>query len=113
MPWQLPIDAGGALSATYQSNSTGLAPLRALRLGDGASTWAIRLSHSPSVVDMRSGTAKPVDNHLPLAVSSANGRLMAHAELAWFLGDGTTALQVRWGALAQTLKTELSGVSLQ
>lgn len=111
-PWQAPREQQTAGALAGASHSTGTTDqLHALRMNDGADAWAIRLSHSPSVVDLRDAQEKDVDFNLPLGVSAANGGLMSYATQAWFLADKTVALQLRWESLAQAIRKELSGIS--
>jgi CheW-like domain len=83
----------------------------ALRMGDGLAAWAISLSQAPSVVDLGQAQSQEVSTRLPMSVSSANGRLMAHAAQIWTLADGAMVAQIRWPEVAQTLRQELSGLS--
>ena len=85
--------------------------LRALRMGDGASAWAIRVTEAPAVVSLAQDQSRPVSSTLPLAVSSVNGHLMPHASAAWLLPDNMIALQIRWAALAEVLRQELAGIT--
>ena len=85
--------------------------LRALRMGDGASAWAIRVAEAPAVVSLAQDQSRPVSSTLPLAVSSVNGHLMPHASAAWLLPDNMIALQIRWAALAEVLRQELAGIT--
>ena len=89
--------------------STG--PLRALRLGDGANAWAIRVTEAPSVISLAQNQSYTVSPALPLAVSSVNGHLMPHAMAAWFLAGDVVALQIRWNTLGDVLRHELAGIS--
>jgi chemotaxis signal transduction protein len=95
-------DATGAATAKQ---------LRALQFGDGSNAWAIRVSEAPAVVALAAHQSQPITNRLPLQVSANNGRLMQHAQSAWALGDKTPAIEVRWSALAEVLRQELSGIS--
>jgi chemotaxis signal transduction protein len=83
--------------------------LHALRFGEGAGVWAIRVSQAPSVFDPNRNAAEPFSNNLPLQVSSSNGRLMAHLEQLWRLSTDSFALQVRWNNVHAALLQELSG----
>lgn len=83
----------------------------ALRLADGAQSWAIRLTKAPVVVDLAGIPREPVSNALPLRVSAAFGGVMPYATHACMLGDETVALQLDWPALAQALRQELSGMA--
>ncbi len=89
--------------------STG--PLRALRLGDGANAWAIRVTEAPAVISLAQNQSRTISPALPLLVSSVNGHLMPHAMAAWFLAGDVVASQVRWDALADVLRQELAGIS--
>lgn len=91
--------------------SSSAGTLRALRMGDGASAWAIRVTKAPAVVSLAPDQSRPVSSSLPLAVSSVNGHLMPHASAAWLLPDNVIALQVRWAALAAVLRQELAGIT--
>ena len=110
-PWQAPREQAASARPGSQQNTGAAGQLHALRMNDGTDAWAIRLSHSPSVVDLQDAQAKEVDFNLPLGVSAANGALMPHATQAWFLADKTVALQLRWASLAQAIRQELSGIS--
>lgn len=85
--------------------------LRALRMGDGASAWAIRVTEAPAVVSLAQEQSRAISSTLPLSVSSVNGHLMPHAAAAWLLPADVIALQVRWAALASVLRQELAGIS--
>ena len=86
-------------------------PLRALRLGDGANAWAIRVTEAPAVISLGQDQLRAISSTLPLSVSSVNGHLMPHASAAWLLPANVIALQVRWAALANVLRQELAGIS--
>ena len=86
-------------------------PLRALRMGDGASAWAIRVTEAPAVISLAQHQSRAISSTLPLSVSSVNGHLMPHASAAWMLAGNLIALQVRWAALADVLRQELAGIS--
>ena len=83
--------------------------LRALRMGDGANAWAIRVTEAPSVVSLSPAQSRDISPALPLTVSSVNGHLMPHAAAAWLLAGNVIALQVRWAAFAEVLRQELAG----
>lgn len=85
--------------------------LRALRMGDGASAWAIRVTEAPAVISLAQDQSRAISSTLPLSVSSVNGHLMPHASAAWMLAGNLIALQVRWAALADVLRQELAGIS--
>jgi hypothetical protein len=107
-PWTVARDTSGGADLHHAvPQAKGI--LRALRFGEGASAWAIRVSQAPSVFDPNQVTAQPVSNRLPLAVSSANGNLMQHAEQIWLLRADSVALQVRWKEVHAALLQELSG----
>jgi hypothetical protein len=110
-PWAAPREQAGGTLAGSRSNLHGAGHLHALRMNDGNDAWAVRLSHSPSVVDLQDAQAVDVDFNLPLAVSAANGGLMPHASRALFFADKTVALQLRWASLAHAIRQELSGTS--
>lgn len=105
-PWTVSSDTARVI---HESAPKAKEALRALRFGEGASAWAIRLSQAPSIFDPTRSAAQPVSSRLPLAVSSVNGRLMEHAEQAWSLGQNKVALQVRWQKVYAELLQELSG----
>lgn len=91
--------------------SSSAGTLRALRMGDGASAWAIRVTEAPAVVSLAPDQSRAISSTLPLAVSSVNGHLMPHASAAWLLPANVIALQVRWAALAEVLRQELAGIT--
>lgn len=97
-------------SVTAASLRTGGAKLSALRMADGTNAWAVRVSQAPLVVDLHESDAQPMTHGLPLAVSAAHGRLMNHAAHIWHPRGGALALQIRWGAVADSLRQELSGL---
>jgi CheW-like domain len=101
----------GIRSGAAATGAVAAKQLRALQFGDGANAWAIRLSEAPAVVALAAHQAQSITNRLPLQVSANNGRLMQHAQSAWLLGDKAPAIEVRWSALAEVLRQELSGVS--
>ncbi len=95
----------------HHPGSPSAGTLRALRMGDGASAWAIRVTEAPAVISLAQNQSRAISSTLPLAVSSVNGHLMPHAMAAWFLAGDVVALQIRWAALADVLRQELAGIS--
>ena len=85
--------------------------LRALRMGDGPTAWAIRVTEAPAVISLEPSQSHAISNNLPLGVSAVNGRLMPHSVAAWVLADHAIALQIRWSLVADALQQELSGIS--
>ena len=104
---QLP---GSRFEARHPAAATS-GPLRALRMGDGANAWAIRVTEAPAVVSLTQDQSRAISPALPLSVSSINGHVMPHASAAWLLPDNVIALQVRWAALAAVLRQELAGIT--
>jgi hypothetical protein len=86
-------------------------PLRALRIGDGPSAWAIRVTEPPAVISLTPDQSIAISSTLPLAVSSINGHLMPHAIAAWLLPANVIALEVGWASLADVLRQELAGIA--
>ena len=115
--WKYTDSLGVSQFANVRAGTTGSTgagaarQLRALQFGDGANAWAIRVSEAPAVVSLAAHQAQSITNRLPLQVSANNGRLMQHAHAAWALGDKAPAIEVRWSALAEVLRQELSGIS--
>ena len=85
--------------------------LRALRMGDGPTAWAIRVTEAPAVISLEPSQSHAISSNLPLGVSAVNGRLMPHSVAAWVLADHVIALQIRWSLVADALRQELSGIS--
>ena len=84
---------------------------RALRLDDGSRAWAISLTQTPSVVDLANARSQEMSTRMPLSISSACGRLIAHVSKVWTLADNSQAVQVRWASVAQALRQDLSGLT--
>ena len=109
--WRPPGQARGSRLEGRHLGSPSAGTLRALRMGDGASAWAIRVTEAPSVISLSPGQSRVISPALPLTVSSVNGHLMPHASAAWLLAGNVIALQIRWAALAEVLRQELAGIS--
>ena len=115
--WKYTDSSGASQFVNVRSGAAGVAgagapqQLRALQFGDGANAWAIRVSEAPAVVALAAQQVQSITNRLPLQVSANNGRLMQHAHAAWALGEKVPAIEVRWSALAEVLRQELSGIS--
>ena len=110
-PWRLAHDTAQVSEQTRQPWLASAGSLRALRMGEGTSAWAIRVTRAPAVISLEPSQAHPISSHLPLGVSATHGRLMPHAASAWVLADQGIALQVRWSQVADAVRQELSGLA--
>lgn len=81
--------------------------LNILRMGGEASTWAIATAGSPSVVDLALWTQRPVNHHLPLALTSQHGKLSQFATGLW-THHTSTALELDWPRLIDAIKQDLA-----
>jgi CheW-like domain len=110
-PWRLAANPLESRQQAAQPWASSASSLRALRMGDGADAWAIRVTQAPAVIAVESGQSRAISNQLPLSVSATNGRLMPHAAFAWFLAEAAIALQVHWSQVADAIRQELSGLA--
>ncbi|OYU32336.1 MAG: hypothetical protein CFE39_03660 [Comamonadaceae bacterium PBBC2] len=116
-PWLLGVFGTNGLAVplvdldawAHNTQPRKLARYRALRLEDGMGAWAIALNAAPSVVALGQSRSQAVSTRLPISVASTNGHLMPHIASVWTLQDGSFASQVRWPAVFQSLKQDLSG----